>query len=78
MIHYLVTETGSFSIRYYLAEEGRALADRGRVVTYEGLPRLHDLPRGVWVFTDFDQLSGPLLELALAVRDRLHDAAYGS
>ena len=74
MIHYVATDTGSFSIRYYLAEEGRALADRVRVVTYEELPRLRELPRGVWVFTDVDQLGGPLLEVALVVRDRLRDA----
>jgi len=75
MIHYVVTETGSFSIRIYLAEEGRALADRMRVVTYEELPRLNTLPAGVWVFTEFDLLDTPLRDVALLVSDRLRAAS---
>lgn len=75
MIHYVATETGSFSIRIYVAEEGRALADRLRVVTYEELPRMETLPSGVWVFTEFDQLDAPLRDVALLAHDRLRSAA---
>ena len=75
MIHYLVTEKGSFSIRIYLAEEGKALADRIRVVTYEELPRLEALPAGVWVFTECDLLDPPLRDVALLASDRLRGAS---
>src|SRR5690242_8871215 len=74
MIHYVVGEAGSFSIRYYLDEEGRALAGRMRVVTYDELPRMATLPSGVWVFTEFDQLDAPWREVALHAAERLRAA----
>ena len=71
MIHFVVTEKGSFSIRYYLTEEGRALADRMRIVLYDELPRARRLPLGTWVFTELDQLDAPRRELAMLVAERL-------
>ena len=71
MIQFVVTETGSFSIRRYLLEEGAALAGRMRVVTYEELPRIRRLPLGTWVFTELDQLDATQLELAKFASDRL-------
>jgi hypothetical protein len=77
MIHFLVTETGSFSIRRYLLEEGAALAERMRVVSYEELPHMRRLPLGTWVFTELDQLDAAQLELALFTSDRLRAESAG-
>ncbi len=57
MIHFVVGAEGSFSIRYYLEEEGSALRDTMRVVLYDDLARLDRLPLGTWVFTEIDRLS---------------------
>ena len=56
MIHFVVGEPGSFSIRVYLDEEGRGLRDRMRVVSYDELTRVDRLSLGTWVFTELDQL----------------------
>lgn len=77
MIHFVVTERGSFSMRYYLAEEGEALGKRMRVVLYEELASLRQLPLGTWVFTEFDQLDEPQRNLAIHVWDRLGTAPAG-
>lgn len=71
MIHFVVTERGSWSVRFYLAEEGAALDGRLRVVTYEELARMSRLPLGTWVFSEFDQLDGAQRELAAHAWDRL-------
>lgn len=71
MIYFVVTETGSFSIRGYLADQARSLADRMRVVLYDELTHMRRLPLGTWVFTEQDQLDEPHRDLAMLVRDRL-------
>jgi len=63
MIYFVVGAAGSFSIRDYLGEEGRALRDRVRVVLYDELARLREMPLGTWVFTELDQLGAPEREL---------------
>jgi len=78
MIHFVVGARGSFSIRYYLAEEGAALADRIRVIQYDELPRLASLPLGTYVFTETDRLSAPERELVSFAWDRLHEADAGA
>jgi hypothetical protein len=71
MIHFVVTEAGSFSIRGYLADQARSLAGRMRVVLYGELAQVRRLPFGTWVFTELDQLDEPHRDLAMLVRDRL-------
>ncbi len=71
MIHFVVTEKGSFSIRGYLTEDGLALAGRMRVVSYKELAHMRRLPLGTWVFTEPDQLDAPRRELATLVAERL-------
>ena len=74
MLHFVVTERGSFTIRKYLAGEGSVLAERMRVVLYTELARMERLPLGTWVFTEPDQLDAPRRELARHVRERLRAA----
>ncbi len=74
MIHFVVGEPGSFSIRFYLDEEGRGLRDRMRVVSYDELSRLDRLPLGTWVFTELDRFSDARGELANLACDRLSAA----
>jgi hypothetical protein len=74
MLHFVVTERGSFTIRKYLAGEGSVLAERMRVVLYKELAQMERLPLGTWVFTEPDQLDVPHRELARHVRERLHAA----
>ncbi|HET7374663.1 MAG TPA: hypothetical protein VFJ20_14845 [Gemmatimonadaceae bacterium] len=71
MIHFVVTEKGSFSIRSYLTGEGSTLADRMQIVLYDELARSRRLPLGTWVFTELDQLDAPGRELATLVAERL-------
>jgi hypothetical protein len=71
VIYFAVSALGSFSMRQYLEEEGQALADHMRVVTYEELPGLRRLPLGTYVFTDIDWLSPPERELVTIAWDRL-------
>ncbi len=77
MIHFVVTEEGSYSIRWYLAEEGAALADRMQIVLYEDLPRMGRLPLGTWVLTELDRLDAHQRELARIVAGRLRAAGNG-
>ena len=73
----IVTEKGSFSIRFYLTEDGIALADRMRVVLYKDLAHMRRLPLGTWVFTEPDQLDAPRRELARLVAERLTASGAG-
>lgn len=75
MIHFVVGRTGSFSIRYYLEEEGRDLADRMRVVTYDELFDMRSLPLGTYVFTGTDELAQPERAFVSALWDRLRVAS---
>jgi hypothetical protein len=77
VIHFVVTEKGSFSIRGYLKEDGIALAGRMRVVLYKELAHMRRLPLGTWVFTEPDQLDAPRRELATLVAERLTAAGPG-
>ncbi|HEY5088138.1 MAG TPA: hypothetical protein VII66_12340 [Gemmatimonadaceae bacterium] len=77
MIYFVVGAAGSFSIRYYLEEEGRALRDRVRVILYEELARLRELPLGTWVFAEIDQLGPPERELVDIVCEHLGAATAG-
>ena len=74
MIHFVVGSEGSFSIRYYLEEEGIALRDTMRVVLYDELARLDRLPLGTWVFTEIDRLSEAERDLVNIACDRLASA----
>ena len=74
MIYFVVSEEGSFSIRFYLDEEGRAVRDRIRVVSYRELARLGRLPLGTWVFTQIDRLTGTRRELVDLACHRLTGA----
>lgn len=74
MLHFVVTERGSFTIRKYLAGEGSVLAERMRVVLYRELAQMERLPLGTWIFTEPDQLDASRRELARHVRERLHGA----
>jgi len=78
VIHFVVTDKGSWSIRAYLADDGdgSALADRMRVVLYRSVAHMQRLPLGTWVFTELDQLDAPRRELATLVAERLE--AQGS
>jgi len=78
VIHFVVTEKGSFSIRGYLADEGSALAGRMRVVQYDELAHMRRLALGTWVFTELDQLDAPRRELATLVAQRLGDRGSGA
>ena len=71
MIHFVVSEAGSFSIRFYLDEEGRALHGRMRVVSYDELSQLGRWPLGTWVFTEIDRLSHARRELVDLAGERL-------
>ena len=74
MIHFVVGDEGSFSIRYYLDEEGSALRDTMRVVLYDDMARLDRLPLGTWVFTEIDRLSAAERDLVNIACDRLAPA----
>ncbi len=71
MIHFVVGAEGSFSIRYYLDEEGIALRDTMRVVLYDDLARLDRLPLGTWVFTEIDRLSEAERDMVTVACERL-------
>lgn len=79
MIHFVVTDKGSWSIRAYLADDGdgSALADRMRVVLYKSLAHMQRLPLGTWVFTELDQLDASRRELATLVAGRLEEQGGG-
>ncbi|HEY9228859.1 MAG TPA: hypothetical protein VIP11_19560 [Gemmatimonadaceae bacterium] len=74
MISYVVGAPGSFSVRFYLNEEGSALGDRMRIVQYDELVRLRHLPLGTWIFAEIDRLSGPERDLVCIVCERLRAA----
>ena len=78
MIHFVVGAEGSFSIRYYLDEEGRGLRDRMRVVLYDELARLDRLPLGTWIFTEIDRLSDAERDLTNFACERLGTANGGA
>jgi hypothetical protein len=78
MIHYVVTENGSVSIRRYLDGEGPALAGRMRVVTYEELARMRQLPLGTWLFAEKDRLDAAYRDLATLVAERLEAVGRGA
>jgi len=77
MIHFVVGAPGSFSMRYYLEEEGRALRGRIRVILYEELARLRELPLGTWVFTEIDLFEPPERELVDLACEQLGAANAG-
>jgi hypothetical protein len=74
MIHFVVGGEGSWSIRFYLDEEGVALRDCTRVVLYDELAQMDRLPLGTWVFTEIDRLSDQERDLANLACERLRSA----
>jgi hypothetical protein len=74
VIYFAVSAVGSFSMRQYLQEEGHALADHLRVVTYEELFGLRRLPLGTYVFTDIDWLTPAERQVVSHAWDRLRDS----
>ncbi len=71
MIHFLVPAEQAFGMGDYLAAEGLGLADRVRIMPYQGLPDRSRLDRGAYVFSALDQLSPAMLRLASAAARRL-------
>ncbi|MCI0433003.1 MAG: hypothetical protein L0271_05045 [Gemmatimonadetes bacterium] len=57
MIHFVVPEAGSFSIRACLSDEGRAMAPHMRVLDAESFLHEPALKTGVWAFAAIDQLT---------------------
>ncbi len=74
MIHFVVSEAGSFSIRFYLDEEGCALRERMRIVSLDELARLDRLPLGTWVFTELDRFTDAQRGLVNVACERLLEA----
>ena len=74
MIHFVVTKAGSVSIRAFLAGEGSAVADRVRVVLYDDLARMRQIPLGTWIFAEKDRLDPARRDLAMLVAERLAGA----
>src|SRR5215831_2920247 len=74
MIHFVVGAEGSFSIRFYLDEEGIALRNRMRVVLYDELAQMDRLALGTWVFTEIDRLCDAERDLATFACQRLATA----
>lgn len=60
MIHYLSTRHHDYTIRRFMEEAGAPLAGRVEPVAYDDVLELdpRSLPGGVWIFTDYDRISG--------------------
>jgi len=71
MIHFVVRRAAKWSIETYLASWGESLASDIRTLCYEDLPRVRELPRGSYIFTERDGLLPSELELAAVVARQL-------
>ena len=67
MIVYLVSASGAWRMRRFLANWAPELKDRVITVTYSQLPRLMPLPKATVIFGDMDSLEGEQLDYAAAV-----------
>jgi hypothetical protein len=66
MIHYLVTAAHQYTMDAYLRQSwSAAVRDRIRILCWEDLAALSELPRGAWIFSDLDRLD-PEQRLAAA------------
>lgn len=74
MICYLTPEARTRAIGYFLAAEGRPLAERLRIVTWEELARARSIPRATWVFAAVDRLCPAERELAALLAARVEEA----
>jgi hypothetical protein len=74
MIYYLATQTHLYTMRDFLAGPGAALAPRMRVSGYLALRNRRDLPRGVYIFSDIDRLSGSQSAEVYLAWQKLKDA----
>ena len=74
MIHFLVTAAQDHSVRDYLADPGRDLAGRVRILHYEDLPGLTRLERGTYILSALEYLSPPMLALVTAIHGRFTEA----
>ena len=73
MIYFITQQERLFTIQDYLLNEGVAIADRFRLVTFKELFNWKMLPRGVYVFAGIDQLTKTQRQLAHRVRSRLDE-----
>jgi hypothetical protein len=71
VINFFVDAPGAFGIRDYVANRGRELADRVRVVTYAELADLTSLSATGTIFAGLDQASPTALAVAASVRATL-------
>jgi hypothetical protein len=74
VIHFLLHERHFYTVGLYLERRAPELAPRVRLVSYAELARARSLPRGAWIFSDLDRLTGA--ELAFAAR--VHRALSGA
>lgn len=74
MIHFVVPEAQSFSVREYLAVWGAALASRFRIVSYDELVTLTSVDCGTWVFAAIDQLEPDACEATTQIHQQLRAA----
>jgi len=58
MIYYVSTLKHIYTMRDFLEGPGSALAGRIETLSYRDLRSMRSVPRGVWVFSDIDRLSG--------------------
>jgi hypothetical protein len=74
MIHFLLPRGYEWTFANYLANRGRAVADRFRTVFYDELLGRTAIDRGTWVMVGFAALSPALLRAARELHARLSEA----
>ena len=71
MIYYLVTAKHSYTMESYLETYGRSLQDQVKLVYYEELPYIGEMPLGTYIFSDLERLSPAQITLAAYVWNHL-------
>ena len=74
MIHFLAPAAYDWTILDYLANRGRSIAGRFRILHYEDLPSRVELEAGVYVLSGFHWLPPVLLRCVRALHDQLSQA----
>lgn len=74
MIYYLVTRPHAYTMRTYLDDWGRALADRVTIVPYAEFIGRANPPRGAYIFSDLDRVNAHWLPRLQQRWDDLIDA----
>jgi hypothetical protein len=75
MIHYLVHQKDSYTVGWFLSGWGLPLARRFRILGYEGLPSLKQLPPGCYIFSNLDCLKPEGVEYVASIWDQLSRAS---